>query len=113
MWNNGRHPPMPARERAKQFVPFAAVRGLEEALREREHHTEGRVEMQTDAAEELDRFLHELRAGDEVRLTYFAEDRYVTHRVCISDVCGEEKLLITQDGKKISFLDLRCIEKIF
>ncbi|HCA34026.1 MAG TPA: hypothetical protein DEP00_02795 [Lachnospiraceae bacterium] len=30
------HPPMSMEERAKQFMPFAAVRGYEEALRQKE-----------------------------------------------------------------------------
>lgn len=30
------HPPMSMEERAKQFMPFAAVRGYEQALRQKE-----------------------------------------------------------------------------
>ena len=33
---NSRHYPMPARQRAKQFMPFAGVTGLEPALRMKE-----------------------------------------------------------------------------
>ncbi|MDD5922005.1 MAG: hypothetical protein PUC44_02315 [Eubacteriales bacterium] len=36
--------PMPVSQRAKQFIPFAAVSGLEEALRAKERETELREE---------------------------------------------------------------------
>ena len=34
------HPPMPIELHAKQFMPFAAVTGLEKALREKEQERE-------------------------------------------------------------------------
>ncbi len=113
MWNNGKHPPMPPRERAKQFVPFAAVRGLEDALRERERITDMRVEIQQDAAEEMDGVLRALVPKDRVQVTYYADGRYVTKTGCICAVCAEEKFLVIENREKISFSDLRCIERIF
>lgn len=37
---NKNRPKMPAEQRAKQFMPFAAVTGLEEALRQKEKEVE-------------------------------------------------------------------------
>ena len=111
MWKNGRHPPMPPRERAKQFMPFAAVRGLEEALAERERLVEERVELQEDLAQELDRVLHELSVGDTVRLEHFRDGRYVCETVRLTRIDELNKCLHTEEGTIIRFDDLRSVEK--
>ena len=40
MANKKEHPKMPIAKRAKQFMPFAAVTGLEKALAEKEKEVE-------------------------------------------------------------------------
>lgn len=40
MENKNKHPKMPIEKRAKQFMPFAAVTGLEKALAEKEKEVE-------------------------------------------------------------------------
>ena len=49
-------------QRAKQFAPFSALKGLEEALAEKEREYEPQAELSDDAAEELDRCLEPARA---------------------------------------------------
>ena len=46
---------MPREERAKQFMPFAALRGYEIALKEREKIVVPKMELSEDMREELDR----------------------------------------------------------
>ena len=53
-------------QRAKQFAPFSALKGLEEALAEKEREYEPQAELSDDAAEELDRCLRELQKGTAV-----------------------------------------------
>ena len=58
-------------QRAKQFAPFSALKGLEEALAEKEREYEPQAELSDDAAEELDRCLRELQKGTGVTGKYF------------------------------------------
>lgn len=54
------HAPMPRRDRAAQFAPFAALTGFDAQLRETERQTQAQAEPNEDALQELDQSLHTL-----------------------------------------------------
>ena len=56
------HAPMPRRDRAAQFSPFAALTGFDAQLRETERQTQAQAEPNEDALQELDQSLHTLFA---------------------------------------------------
>ena len=56
------HAPMPRRDRAAQFAPFAALTGFDAQLRETERQTPAQAEPNEDALQELDQSLHTLFA---------------------------------------------------
>ena len=56
-----RHSPMANADRAKQFSPFAALKGYEEALQLKQKRYTPRIELTEDAKSLLDRKLHNLR----------------------------------------------------
>lgn len=56
------HTPMPRRDRAAQFAPFAALTGFDAQLRETERQTQAQAEPNEDALQELDQSLHTLFA---------------------------------------------------
>ena len=58
---NGRHPRMPREERAKQFMPFAALKGYEDAIAGKQQLYERRMELDEESRERLDRLLLDLR----------------------------------------------------
>ncbi len=62
---------MALEDRAKQFMPFDALKGLREALREKERILEERRLLSEDQEEELDRTLHALRPGEEAEIEYY------------------------------------------
>ena len=70
---SAKHPPMPRAERAKQFMPFAALRGYEETIEEKQVLYERRREMGEEQRDLLDQQLlalqARLRAGDHPRIT--------------------------------------------
>lgn len=70
--------PMPIAERAKQFLPFAAVKGLPEALAKKEKVDVPKLELTEERALDLDEKLKRLAKGMTVKITYYAIDRYVT-----------------------------------
>ena len=67
-------------ERAKQFMPFSALKGLREQLKEAETVKETRRELLEDEAEELNRLLPEMKQGDMTAVRYHDGNRYVTER---------------------------------
>ena len=68
---------MSAEQRAKQFMPFAALRGLPEALALKEKVVVPRVELSEEMAEELDRKMHLLEKGKPATVIYFSNDEYI------------------------------------
>lgn len=63
-------------ERAKQFMSFSALKGLEEAVAEKEIIKQERIILGEDAQEELDMKLRTLEAGDRVELCFFCDGAY-------------------------------------
>ncbi len=68
---------MPVSDRAKQFMPFSAVKGLEEALRGKEKIVVPKVELSPEMAEELDYKMHLLEKGKVTTIIYFSSGEYV------------------------------------
>ena len=62
---------MPPSRRAKQFSMFDALKGLREALAEKERIPEERRELAPDAVEELNRTLTGLKQGQTVTVLYY------------------------------------------
>lgn len=89
---------MPISERAKQFMPFAALRGLPEALAEREKLPVPRIELSEEMAEELDRTLRALRPGDAVSVVYFCGGEYLRAAGIVTRIDAERRAVRVEDG---------------
>ncbi|MCH5201162.1 MAG: YolD-like family protein [Oscillospiraceae bacterium] len=105
--------PMPVSERAKQFMPFAAVSGLTQALerKERELMLTERKEPTEERARKINLFLNKIEKGSEVAVTYFAQGEYLTVSGAVAGVDKVERVL-TAGGVKIPFDDLYDVEII-
>lgn len=68
---------MTAADRAKQFMPFSALRGLEQALAAKERIVVPKKELPEEAAQELDRKMHLLQCGQTATVVYFQKGEYV------------------------------------
>lgn len=68
-----RRHPMDVGRRAKQFAPFAALRGLDETIRQQEIIYEPRKELSDDQKQKLDMKLRMLSYGMRIRATYFVK----------------------------------------
>ena len=97
-------PKMSREERAKQFLPFSAVRGLEEALerKRQELFVESKRILCNDAEEEIDEVLRDLKKGDFVLIEYFSGEKNKTKKGRINDLRCEKSLLVV-DGEVIEF----------
>ncbi|MBE5880884.1 MAG: YolD-like family protein [Lachnospiraceae bacterium] len=68
---------MSVQDRAKQFMPFAALKGLPEALAAKEKIIVPKIELSPEMADELDRKMHLLKKGEMVTVVYFHRDEYL------------------------------------
>ena len=82
-------------ERAKQFMPFAALEGLERTLSDFNRSVDERVCLGEDAQIELDRRLHTLSPGREVCAIFYANRQYtaLSGRVMKIDLTGRSILI--------------------
>lgn len=92
-------------ERAKQFMPFDALKGLKAALREKERIVVEKKELSEEKGEELDRILHALQQKDMVTVIYFQQDEYVKVTGMVSRIDLTAKVLKVVNTK-IDFDDI-------
>lgn len=96
---------MPPSERAKQFAPFSALRGLPEELAEKEKVIQPRRIPSTDMAEQLDRMLQAIRPGHMVTVVYYRRGQYLQRMGMVARVdCRLRVLQVVEEV--ISFDDL-------
>lgn len=100
---------MSREERAKQFMPFAALKGHMEALKRREKIVVERRELSEEYKEELDRKLRQVRKNDIVTVVYFCKDEYLQMTGMVSKI-DETARVLKVVNTKIAFEDLYEIE---
>ncbi len=86
-------------DRAKQFMPFAALKGLPEALAEKEKRILPKKELSEEYREELDRTLSQIRKKDMVSVVYFHENNYVKITGMVSGIERKAGYLIVVNTK--------------
>lgn len=99
-------------QRAKQFAPFDALKGLQDALRlkEYQHERVAKGDIQEDKANEISKVLLGLEKNDVVQVTYFADGHSLqSEGKAKIDV---EKKIIQIDKTKIKLDDLLDIKKL-
>lgn len=108
---SGTHPPMPLRDRAAQFSPFAALTGHGDAVKEAARLTEKRPELSEDRKEELDRSIRllEKRMAERpyILVEWFCPDGRKEGGSCVTVRGRAERLdrykkeLVLIDGNRI------------
>ena len=62
--------------RAKQFLPFDALKGLKQALKEKEIEYEEKKELAEDTLAELNNVFNKIEKGSFVKIRYYRNGRY-------------------------------------
>lgn len=111
-----KHPPMSKAERAAQFLPFAALTGYDDEIKETARLTDTRITLSEDALLSLNMRLAFLSANLEKRLTvdilYFKEDElkaggsYIHAKGSVKKIDDIEHLIIMNDQKQIPIHDI-------
>lgn len=97
-------------ERAKQFMPFAALKGYPEALRKKEKIVVPKMELSEEYLEELDRKLRQIKKNDVVTAVYFYKGEYLKKKGMVSRIDTTARV-IQIVNTKICMDDLYDIEK--
>ena len=66
-------------ERAKQFMPFDALKGLKEALKEKEERRTrvDKKQLAEDVIEAISKVLQKIEPGYEIRIVFYAKGHYI------------------------------------
>lgn len=96
-------------ERAKQFMPFAALRGYDAALRAKEKIVVDKAELSEEMKEELDRKLALIHKNDIITVVYYQKGEYLRLTGMVSRLDTGARL-ISIVNKKICFEDIYDIE---
>ncbi len=89
--------------RAKQFLPFDALKGFQEALRKKEIEYIPKKELSEDIKEELGEMLSSLDSGENIRVKYYniSKNEYFLGKVKKIDKI--KRKIIFQDASEVKF----------
>ena len=96
---------MSREERAKQFMPFAALKGYPEALRKKEKIVVPKMEFSEEYAQVLDRKLHQVRKNDLITVVFFSKGEYLKQTGMVSRIDVTARVLCVVNTK-IGFEDI-------
>lgn len=100
---------MDRENRAKQFMPFDALKGLREALAEKERVLVSKKELSEEEKDDLNRRLRQIRKGDRVTVEYIQSGEYVMITGMVSCI-QETSRLLELVNTRISFDDISKLE---
>ena len=96
-------------ERAKQFIPFSALKGLDEELTRAEKVLCQKRELLEDEAEELNRKLTDIEAGSRIEIEYYRMGEYVKKKGTVQRV-DDVYRVIEVDDKKIKISSIVSVK---
>lgn len=107
--NNKTRPKMDISNRAKQFMPFAALKGLPEALATKEHIVVPKPLLSEDMEEELDRKMHLLERGKIATVIFYSKDECIKVTGLVARI-DESCRILQIVNTKIPFDDILDVE---
>lgn len=98
---------MPRSERAKQFAPFDALKGLQKALRlkEYEHDRMVRGDIDDETIDKISKQLQKIKKNDTIYIKYFEDGYYKEFKEKVKRI-DVNKREVELEGKTIFFDDL-------
>lgn len=96
---------MSKEERAKQFMPFAALKGFELAIAEKEKPVICKVEISEDRKDELDMKLREINVHSIASIVYYNNGAYIRKTGMVAKIDTSARY-IRIVNTKIAFSDI-------
>ena len=98
-------------QRARQFMPFAALTGYYSLVREQERITEPKRTLPEEEQARIDALLSQVHKGSMITVTYYDKDAYLTRHGMVS-VFTPEFHTLTLVKTPIAFRDILDIKII-
>ena len=118
---SSKRPQMPILERAAQFLPFSALTGYEDAVKETARLTDTRIELEESEKDLLNTKLHvlldNLATEPKVKITYFLPDgrksggKYVSKMGTVIKIDLYNRQIKLEDETVIPLDDILAIEE--
>ena len=89
--------------RAKQFLPFDALKGFQEALRKKEIEYIPKKDLSEDVKEELGEILSSLDAGENIKVKYYNISQYEYILGKVKKIDKIKRKIIFQNASEIKF----------
>ena len=98
-------------DRARQLLPFDALKGLKEALREKEIEYVEKVELSDESKEILSNKLKLIEKSDIINITYYFNRQYKEVKGIVKEISANKQKIILRNDIKINFSDILNINK--
>lgn len=95
--------------RAKQFLPFDALKGLQEALREKEVEYEEEKELSEDTLNDLNDKFNQLDNGSFVKITFYKNGKYSEIKGRVTNIDYIKKKIQINKEYNINICDIVSI----
>lgn len=104
---------MSREERAKQFMPFAALKGYEDALREKEKIRVEKIILTEERMEELNWKLNQVKQKDMITVIYYDKGEYlkITGVLSMLDQNGRVLKVVNQKIPFDSIYDIQLFNQ--
>lgn len=93
--------------RAKQFLPFDALKGLQEALREKEREMEYEEKRYlSETLNELDNILNRIEDGSKVKIKFYKNHKYSEIEGTVTNIDSIKKKVQINKNYNINLSDI-------
>lgn len=93
-------------ERAKQFMAFDALKGLQEAYRLKEIEYDERKELSEERNEELSNKINQVQEGDFLEVKYYKNRKYISYKGIVKNIDDVKKKINYEDNTIINMSDI-------
>lgn len=98
-------------ERAKQFMPFSALKGFDDMIKVENKEPSDRKILSEEDSDNIGLVLGKIKKNDVVKITFYETDGYVTLTGIVAKIDYDMKRL-TVVKRAIDFKDIYFIEKV-
>ena len=98
--------------RARQFLPFDALKGLQEALREKEIEYEVKKDLSEDCLNELNNKFNQIEKGSLIRIKYYKNGRYSEIKGIVTNIDYIKKKIQINKEYNINICDIVNILRV-
>ena len=92
--------------RAKQFLPFDALKGLQEGLKEKEIEYEERKELSEDSLYELDKIFNKIEIGNTIIIKFYKNRVYKEINGTVTNIDYNKKKIQINKTQNINISDI-------